>query len=343
MAEFFNDIDELKEFVAVTKGLAIDSIGPNITKAARKFIIPMIGQDIYDEMITAYTGTPNPQQAALIKEIQRSLAPFSVYMYIPEAEVTFNDSGIMRAEGQHQKTAYAKQVQQLRESMIEGGYDALEDLIAFLETNKADYPTWVNSPEYTLNKSHLLNDAKTFSQYYLLKQGRQTYKVLFPTLKDVELFYIIPQIGQDYYDELLDQILNANLTAENKKVLEWIQAAVANFTISEGIKKQWVVFTDRGVVFSEHSTASNYSMIKTGMVDQVSLKIRQADDAGNRYLSRVITYMDDNIDDYPTYRDDETVNPTEEESVDECTSCECSGRCTCAPSGGGNTGGFYTP
>ena len=341
MAILFSDLDELKKYLSVNNSFTIKSLAPYITPAVDKYIKESISEDQYDALVTAYEGTPSAEQTALIEKLQPALANFAMYIYLPFSEVNITDAGISRQESANFKTAYANQVEKLSSSLIEMGYDALETMLEFMEANEDDYPLWVASDAYTKNKAHFINDSKEFNKHYSIKRGRQTFRAIQTVMEDVELLFIKPAIGVDYYDELLNLILTkAGIPAVDAPALLLLRKALAHLTISEALAQSWVRLTANGVTFIEHTNASNKEIQKTATNDQMSLKIRQASTTGHRYLDKLKSLLDDNLDDYPTYRDDTTVNPVDNEIDESCTDClRSSESCTCSSSSG--SGALY--
>lgn len=313
----FKSITELKEVVSVTKALTLSSIAPAMESAISSYIIDEISQEFWDEILNAYNadpGTPlTTEQQKVVKLLQKCIGRFGVYEYIPEAEVMFGEDGITRVETAQKKTAYANQVKSLADNMLKSGYEALENLLKFLEDNEADYPTWVSSSAYSKNKDKIINSAKQFREHYPLQYGRQLYKKLVPTMVDVQNLYIVPVIGQDYFDHLIASITDKNIASVDKPVLLFLEKSVAHLTVMESVKIGWTHFGPEGITFIEHDGNTNKRLMKIASAESVSLKIRQANIYGERYLSKVKSILDANLDDFPAYRDDVVVNPPEEE------------------------------
>lgn len=315
MAKLFTDIDEFKKFVSVTKATDLESIEPKINHSVKKYIEAWLGKAQLDAIILAHTPGPSTtQQAALIEKTQTSLANFSMFEYVPQAEITISDGGISQMGTENFKPAYSGQIERLRDDLIQTAYDSLEYMLEFLEDNESDYPLWVAGSGYTKNKEFFINSAKEFEEHYPIIRGRQTFKAFRPILDDVECFYIKPSIGPDFYAYLKNKIkLKTAFTTPELEAMRILRKAVAHFTIKNASIQGWVKFTSNGVVYQEHKASeTSINERKTANNNQIGIKIQKAEDTGQRYLNKVIDFLDANLDDFPTYRDDIVVNPPEE-------------------------------
>lgn len=317
MAKLFDDIDELKKFVSVTRAMKIESIAPKIDHALKKYIEPWLGPVLTTAIVAAHAGgSPTAIEQSLIDKIQPCLANFAWLEYIPMASVVVDDSGINRKENENWKSAHSGQISDLKADAIESAYDNLEYLLQFLEDNENDYPTWVAFTEgYTKNKEFFINTAKELMLHYPIVQGRQTYHALRPILEDVECFTILPCIGQDFFDYLKSKIaLKQAFTNPELEAVKLIRKAVAQFAIHDASKSSWVKFNSQGVMYIERKgSETNVTEQKTAKNEQISVKIRQAWEKGNMWLSKLKELLDGNLDDYPAYRDDPVINPPEDD------------------------------
>ena len=334
MARLFKDITEFKKYVSVNTNLEIDSIAPSISYAIDMYIIPAVGEAQLSTLEVAYNANSlTPSQTYLLEKIQPALANFSFYEYIPMAEVQVSESGIIRHENNQYKTAYQNQVKTLRQTTKEVAYNYVEALLEFLEGNEASFPQWVSSSAYTKNKQLFINTAREFEKHYPIMRGRETFRTLIPVINDVECFYILPAIGQGFFDYLKGKILNKdNFPFQEAMALNLIRKALSNFAIAEASQQGWVKFVSNGVVFQEQKTAGFEVEEKTAKNEQISIKIRKAEEIGHKYIDKLKSYLNDNISDFPSYENDTDINPV----IDDCA-CEVRENYNRK-----DTGGFYS-
>ena len=321
--ELFSTIAELKKYVSVNSDIELESIEGKVFDAARKYITDWLGSVTYNNLVTAYAAASlTTEQAALLPYVQRALANFSLFEYTAVGSIQFQETGIMRIETENDKTAYKYQINELKKSLIETGFDSLELMLEFLEENEGDYSDWVSSDGYTMNKEFFINSSKDFKKAYYIFKGRYTFDILRNLMDDLECFSILPCIGQPYFDELKSEILAKSVTTENKIALKIIQKAVAHFTINEGVKRDWVVLTPEGV--QVRSLLGDQSLLSkpNASTNPVHKKLEQSSEMGNRHLSKLKELLVGNTD-YPTFntwRNEQIAleEAAEEEEIRDC-------------------------
>ncbi len=316
MATFFKTIDDLKKYLSVTKSYSDNEFLTRQQYALDQYMNKWLGTGLIADISAAYDAAPDTPmpaaKAALLPLIQLPLAHFTFYEHIPFAQVVVDDSGISRKENANYKTAYANQVALLRKSTLETAYNSLETLLQFLEDNETDYPLWVASTGYTLNKAMFINKASVFNTHYSINMSRLVFKELTPVMVDVEEFQITSITGNAFFDELKGLIAaKTALTAGQQTIIKCIQKAIAYYTIAEAIPIGWTKFDASGLVVIETTGEAAQGNTKTASAPQASLKIKAATTKANNWLAKLKTYLQANIDTYPTYKNDTTVNPEE--------------------------------
>lgn len=317
MARLFNDIDDFKKYVAVTSNVEMESLAPSISYAIDRYILPALGEAQLNTLETAFnSNTGLAPLTYLLDKVQAALANFAIYEYLPMAEVQITESGVTRTEGTTTKTAYQNQVKTLRQTTLEKAYNYIEALYEFLEFNETSFPQWVSSEAYTKNKKLFINTARDFEKHYPITRGRETFRTLIPAMDDVENFYILPVLGQLFFDYLKGKIATkTTFPFKEKLALNLIQKATANFTIVEASQQGWVKFVSSGVVSQQQNTSSFEMEERSANNEQFSIKIRKANEIGLKYMDQLKKYLASEIDDFPIYRDDVSVNPIEEDDA----------------------------
>ena len=229
--------------------------------------------------------------------------------------MVIDDSGISRKENENYKTAYANQINKILEASITSAYDGLEMLLEFLEDNESDYPIWVADDAYTKNKAFFINTSVDFADQYPIVRGRQTFKSLFPMMRDIETFTMIQLLGQLYFDELKTKIQTKTaFTAKETILVGYIKKAIAFLSTAKGVKNGWVKYTANGVTTAEHSGATNFVIENSANAEQASIKIREAETTGEMYLTKIKDYLVANPTDFPTWTNDPEVNPPDDDT-----------------------------
>lgn len=310
MSKFFKTADELRNFLAVGKSYSLDGFSAQEEYSIDQYLLPWIGAEQLDAIATAYADDDLTEaQTALLAKIQAPLANFCFFHHIPFLQVLVDDSGLTRLENQNQKTAYSGQVEMLGESVLETAYNSLEILLKFLEAHEADYPLWVESEGYTLNKSNFINSAESFNMCYPIQMSRLAFKCMRPFMNEAEMFEIAPFIGKAFFDELKTAIAAKTVSEDQQFVIAIIQKAVSNFTIALAVGHGWANYTVDGVVNYQRDNTETGKKALVAAAQSVSKKITEANASGVRWRGKLVAHLKQNIDSFPVFKDDVTVNP----------------------------------
>jgi len=303
MAELFNTIQDIKDFVGggANVSVSIESLEPVIYSTARKHITDWISQAQYDDLVTAFAGTPDADQQNLLPYVQRALSLLALYEYSFIGAIQFSESGMHRHVTDHMQSAYKYQETNYREWMLEMGYESKEILIKFLDANSAIYTIYAESAAFKKNRSLFINYASDFRNVYSLYLSRYTFETLWPLMEDIECFAILPVLGQTLFDEIKTAIEDDTLTEDQEKLVLHIQRVVANFTIEEAIKRHLVKIQGRRVVQIEQTDDDARHQVLIGKDSAISIKLRHQEEWANRHLHKLQCFLEDNAETFPNY------------------------------------------
>lgn len=294
MATFFKTFSEFKNQVggAVNQSLQLDSIGPYIDVAEQKHLRVWLGDEFWEELLTEYAkASPSSEMTKLFPLLQKPLAYLGVYEHSFIGGVQISDMGLIRMENDNSKTAYKYQINDLRSSMINNGFEAIEVLLKFLYANKGDYPTWRDSSAFARSRSLFLNYASEFRASYAKYVSRYTYESLRSLIEDIEEFALRPLLGDELYDGMKERILEDSLATEEKKLLPLLHKAIAHFAIEEGIKQNLVKI--EGTKVLQRELLGDQSLEKGTLPGQaaLSLSLNTNELWANRHMSLIRRYL----------------------------------------------------
>jgi hypothetical protein len=306
MVELFKDLPEVRRFLPVSASFNINDLEQFVFEAARKYIIPWVGNTIYTDLVTDHAaGNLNAEQAALLPYVQRPLACFAFDLYLPFAKLSVGGAGLQRTETDTHKSPFKYQEQDLEQRNKERAWDAFELMLAYLEEKNdvviKDAVKWKNADGFVRNGALVINSAADFNEQYRTGQGRQLFEALRPLISDIEEFSLVPNIGQTYYNELKEEIAARDISEVNAKALKLIKKAVANFVIEQAVLKGMAHITAHGVFATEDSLSEALSPRKPANATISSAMQQQAKTFAERWLPRLIVLLKDNPSDYEAY------------------------------------------
>lgn len=296
------NLDELKAHVPFTLGMSMSSLESFVELAELQFLIPEIGQVAYDDLHTKYSNnTLDANHTKLLKLCQRAVAYYATLLFIPVGQLQLSDSGIRIQVDEHFKQAFDWQVDNLEESCRNAGDNCIEQLLAFLETNKATFTVWAGSPAYTQFKEWFVNSADLLNSLVSVQIPRRIFRRVLPEIRKVQENHVYTTVCKELYDELKTQWTGNTLSNANKELMKFIQPAIAHIAIAKSVSALSVRLTDLGVSVGTNSIMKQ--TIRSAADDSARAHfLRDKMDDGLDYIKQLQQYLYDHADDYPLFK-----------------------------------------
>lgn len=306
----FKETSEIKLHIAINKNMAFNTLSPYIEQAETTYIIPLISQELYDELDEAYNGEDDlsEEQEKLLKKIQRPLAYYSLAEAAPFLNLSISDLGLQQEQD---KDGMSTPVAQWRyENYIKSLWDNADrfadKLLEFLEKNKDDYEEWAESDAYTITKELFINSAAELSKFININNSRRAYLAIRPFIAIAEQKYFIASISQELFDEIKEEIKSDDLSDENKTLLEKIKTPLAHFALFEAIPQISISIESKG--FKINSSTDGFNSNDKAEMKMIEDLKQSSINLANQFMSIMKKYLDDNADDYPLYKDSDNYN-----------------------------------
>ena len=344
MSALFKTIEEIKEYLAINISNDIKSIIPYVKRMEAKFIVRALGRDQYNDLLEWFhegsgsvsdsgsgSGSENPpltdqEHQDLLVKVQEPLASLAFLAYIPIGNLQISDSGFSVAETPTKKVASQFRIEDIKKSFRESGHDGLDTLLEFLEENSDTYHLWKNSSAYTVFKQFFIHTSRDFSSLYNINESRLTFMAMSSTMKKVEEFEIRSVISKELYKTIKTEILDDELTADNKILLEeHIKPAVAHLTVARAALDLTVDLTDEGI-FINSIEEEKISQKRKAPDPNISALITSANKDGMVYIEIMERFLNDNADKYPEYKDSDIFDDGESSSKNDLDNLPGSGQ-----------------
>lgn len=313
---------EIKNHLStVQKNINFDTWKAYIQTAERSYIIPHISKAQYELLNAAHNAVPTTLtaiQTELMSYIQPAIAHYTLYLIFPLLNISVSEQGIVQNQGESFATARQSDAQEARRESIKLADTLLDEALLFLESNKAQFPTWSGSTAYTLSKELLINSAEQFNKYIpAINNSRRAYLRLRPEIQNTENLHIAKTISPALLAEIKTQLLAGTVTANNQKILDLAIPALAHLTMYEALPALSAVISQDGIItFSSYQLTNRESEIAN---DKILYLRKKHEDNGKTYLAELRGYLDHNASLYPLYEQATNIYtppPTPEEVID---------------------------
>jgi len=293
--------EDFKKTVNVTKAFSFSRIRTHVRKIERLEIKPILGEELYEELQTYYEGTEhdNAESNSLLEIIHEIEANLAMWLHADMGNVIINDSGFQIQHSGDMKSAFQWQVANAQRGFMNTGFDAIDDLIDFLEKNADSFPTWETSEASTISRSLVVNTAKEFSQY--IKISRRMYVLMLPYIARVERKFLKTTLGEEFYNEIKEGIKENAPNIENLALMPIINEFVTAQSYSMAILDLPSKVDERGVQLYNTAFSGNFDGLQPSDLDRIHGLHSRNQQIATDARAELIKFLNQNIDNYPLF------------------------------------------
>jgi hypothetical protein len=298
--EYNTKAEEFKKFLPVNVTLSFRSIAPAIALCERKYLIPLLGETLFERLVKFYNSS-KPKKCAHLQELltlcQFALIRLAFWQEYDILSVTLSDKGAADNAGENR--LYRYQSEALKDNLKNEGFDQLDSILEFCEQNMAHFPEFAQSPCHIDSECSFIKNTKEFNSIYYINSSRLVFLKMKYFVTSVEELQLRHHLGDAFCSELL----GADPADEKySRVLSGIKKFVVFMAIAEGIAELHQMPTDRGLIF-QTTIANRISEVQYSPVPPEELeRIRKEyTKKAERYMNSVIDDLKRNQSDYPAY------------------------------------------
>ena len=171
MANIITSAD-FTEWVDVSVNLAQKYTSRYIELAQKRFLRPLLGSELYDDLETEIvSGTPSVDASALLEAVKPYLVFRAYELYLPNSRTFFTSMGPRELEEDNSRTISDSQIQALVDLARQNAIFFEAELLQFLDVNKDTYPLFESS-EDKLEMDHPSSRLPGISASRVVKKRR---------------------------------------------------------------------------------------------------------------------------------------------------------------------------
>ena len=256
-------ISELQQFTnAMSLATLPDDFAPSLNTIEDSVITDIIGAPQLATLRAAYIASipptspvvpmPGPLQD-LWNAVNKVSVPLAVIDYINNTMASTSAAGTAESSGAQTGSARLWVTVQKKENLQKNAQRATDNLYEFLEANSANYTDWTASDQYTEYKELLVQTTKQFDAIVGIGKSRMLFKRLRPSIAEAEKMFIIPLIGQPFYDALITA-LKGTPTAEQTQAVKMLREVIVRLAMSR--TPMPLMFDENGVYYISTDSAN---------------------------------------------------------------------------------------
>lgn len=292
----FSTTEQIKEvFSAPNINNELDSIKSYCKKAAIDYVCKYLSVAQYEKLVTDFNNNVNTDaHLKLLEKARLAIIHFAYYLYADDGDMIIGDRGFMRIESGDEKTAYTGQIQKFKRARLRDGWNAIEDMLKFLQQGKATYTLWAGSDEYKFVKSFFIWNTADYKKYRSIK-NLGVLDTLRGCAIHVQDEMIANNIGDVLYAELKTQLAGDNYSNDNKLLIPFIQKAIAHLIVERGIDEGLIEMSEEGVsTLSFEDKDKGGIKISTPAATQLQFVKKEANKKGLAAIKELRDYLNAN-------------------------------------------------
>ena len=290
-------------YSGVNHGMAWDELTPAIRQAIRKYILPYIGEELYNDLAGAFqTGsTLSDEQTQALEYLQDCAAFYTIYHILPERQSVVTSMGVVQntpTNGSQPANQWSWKAN--RQSALDNADTFLDRLLAYLEKQVAASVTyfdlWKNSDAYKVKTSAFFRHTSELDEYLNIKESRRSFISLIKYLREVEEDTILPLLCTAQFEALKA----TNLDDDGIALLAKVRKAVAYLGLWDAIPHHRIVIDGDG--FRIVSQTDQFDTRQTDSAAIADLSQR-AERKGRQYLDELRVFLQENAATYTLWAD----------------------------------------
>ncbi|MGA6117146.1 DUF6712 family protein [Sphingobacterium anhuiense] len=327
----FSDISEIKQKVSINGTFNLGKIRPHISRTERSHIAPLLGDAFYNQIAEAYQAAlvalatlPEPERKKIIESgqqytlmpahywplmemLQDAIANIAFMSSLSQTQLNIGDAGVSLSVNENTKTAFQWQIDDLKYQFALDGFNALNELLVYLENSLSEFPTWASSDAYFEQKKYFVESAEVFSDSYQINSNRMSFLTLRYIMKRIELHDVATLISSPLFERLKEKQKTGYSSSEKVLMERFIIPGIVLLTVAKGIVERAIEVTDIGVqinLYTYYATLKDAR--KKGGDKEREAMIEQLTADGNEFLRAGKDYIDANQDQFSDYVDTES-------------------------------------
>lgn len=302
-----------EHYSGVNDTLSWKTIEPCIRKATERYIIPVIGQELYDDIAGKYNDGDvlTTEQAVFLQKLQDAAAYYTVYHGAPELNISISDMGLGE-KGASGSAAYPTSQWRYKTFMWDvcrKADELMDALIVYLDKMVADevayFDLWEDSPGYAISKTSFFHSAEVFTRYQPIGNSRRLFNALYQDIVDAEE-KVKALICTDQTSALATKIIDDSLSADEATLVNYIRRYVAARAIAKGAPRLTVYMDGNGIFLSNYNDGYESKLSHAGVLkgaEAVGAFIIKAAQDSEAYFENLVNYVYANIETFTLIRD----------------------------------------
>ena len=195
---------QMSPFVPVSASLSWQKMQAPIESAEQQFLLPLLGEQMMQRLGQIADNMPEGDLLApqLVQIARRAVANLAFWLHFDALNLRISDQGFQRQGSGDWQGAYKYQEDRLRNGFKNTGFNALDQLVDFIEEHIDAYVEYKESASYQDRSHAIVRSAKEANKFVFINSSHIVFKRLQGEMRTVEEYDLSGVLGADLYGRL---------------------------------------------------------------------------------------------------------------------------------------------
>ena len=304
-------MEEVKQYISVSSSANFDTLQPHLLNAERDYLVPVIGQEMYNGLQAYYNGELSGAGSStdsailatldgLLHLVQAAVLNIAYYIGFDVMNAYITDSGFKRSESDTVKGLFKYQEDRLKRYFRDNGFNGIDAVLAYMETNIARLPVFADCPIRTALREEFIPSTTVYNGIVNINNSRLTFLRLKPLLVLVEHTDIIPLLGAETYAYVKTEMAKESPAVAVSALVEQIRVPLAYLSSALLMEESGADLTDNGLYFASTVALGNSDVqVKPSPADRIAILVMRNRNIGNTFLDSLRSYLTVHAADFP--------------------------------------------
>jgi hypothetical protein len=291
------NIAQIRSASSISLSNTIDIWRPYISEAEETFLVPVLGEDFFEELDEAANSSASGSSIydGLLVKARMAVALYALYLGADEMAMSVSGAGVQVVQSETHKPAAEYQVLNLKESWLMRAHRHVDLLLKYLDENRSTFTGYA-----PVSNDCIITTAAEFQKYVDINSSRRVFLQLVPVMKNVEKKWIRPAITETIYNELLDVIHgsgSSDPSSDQQALLDLVKPAIAHLTIVRALQEITLDLLNWGAFVFSWSTFKSMKRIDEANADRVAMMIQANQRDADAEMKVIQEFLDNNASD----------------------------------------------
>ena len=303
----FSNVNEIKTILPIGVGNDFNRLKPHIENAENRYIKPLLGFDFYTEIEDHYHIEP-PQELTdewivrleLIKKLQFAVIHLAYFTGFDFLNVSVTDAGFQRIETERTKGLYKYQEDSLKAFFSETGFNALDDILVYLENNIHLFENFLNSENFNKLITSFLPNVNTIEEIpFNIHRSNLIFLALKPSIAYIEDTAIRPVLGEAIYAAVKAEMATEEMDEKVLALLPYIRKPLIYYASAMLMEETGATLGDKGLYFAKNEDQQRAKVVKAPATEErIAVLVNRNRLIGNNYLEMLKAFLMENWPEY---------------------------------------------